>query len=60
MGSKWFTGGMVAAPRSRIQFDFTFEGVRYRPSILRPPSEANLRRAHQRLNEIKRSPTEVP
>jgi hypothetical protein len=21
MGSKWFTGGVVAAPRGRIQFD---------------------------------------
>ena len=31
-----------------------FEGVRYCPSIQRPPSEANLRRAHQRLNDIKR------
>jgi hypothetical protein len=54
MGSKWFTGGVVAAPHGRIQFDFTFEGVRYRTSIRRPPSEANLRRAHQRLNDIKR------
>jgi hypothetical protein len=54
MGSKWFAGGVVAAPHGRIQFDFTFEGVRYRPSIQRPPSEANLRRAHQRLNDIKR------
>src|ERR1039457_1254678 len=54
MGSKWFTGGVVAAPHGRIQFDFTFEGVRYRPSIQRRPSEANLRRAHQRLNDIKR------
>jgi hypothetical protein len=39
MGSKWFAGGVVAAPHGRIQFDFTFEGVRYRPSIQRPPSE---------------------
>jgi integrase len=54
MGSKWFTGGVVAAPHGRIQFDFTFEGVRYRPSIRRPPSEANLRRARKRLNDIKR------
>ena len=54
MGSKWFTGGVVAAPRGRIQFDFMFEGVRYRPSIRRPPSEANLRRARERLDEIKR------
>src|SRR5436305_12732834 len=49
MGSNWFTGGVVAAPRGRIQFDFTFNGIRYRPSIKRPPSEANLHRARERL-----------
>jgi hypothetical protein len=54
MGSKWFTGGVVAAPRGRIQFDFRLAGVRYRPSIKRPPSEANLRRARERLEVIKR------
>ena len=54
MGSTWFTGGVAAAARGRIQFDFMFEGVRYRPSIRRPPSEANLRRARERLDEIKR------
>jgi integrase len=54
MGSKWFTGGVVAATHGRIQFDFMFEGVRYRPSIRRPPSEANLRRARERLDKIKR------
>jgi hypothetical protein len=54
MGSKWFTGGVVAAPRGRIQFDFILDGVRYRPTIKRPPSEANLRRARDRLEVIKR------
>lgn len=54
MGSKWFTGGVVAAPRGSIQFDFIFDGIRYRPSIKRPPSEANLRRARERLEVIKR------
>ena len=53
MGSRWFTGGVSAAPRGRIQFDFRFEGVRYRPTIKRPPSEANLRRARERLDVIK-------
>jgi integrase len=53
MGSKWFTGGVVAAPRGRIQFDFIFKSIRYRPSIKRPPSEANLRRARERLESIK-------
>jgi integrase len=54
MGSKWFTGGVVAASRGRIQFDFRLDGVRYRPTIKRPPSEANLRRARERLEVIKR------
>jgi integrase len=53
MGTKWFTGGISAAPHDRIQFDFVFEGVRYRPTIKRPPSEANLRRARERLQAIK-------
>jgi integrase len=53
MGSEWFTGGVVAAPRGRIQFDFVLDGTRYRPSIKRPPSEANLRRARERLEVIK-------
>ncbi len=54
MGSSGFTGGVVAAPRGRIQFDFVIEGTRYHPSIKRPPSEANLRRARERLEVIKR------
>lgn len=54
MGSRWFTGGVTAAPRGRIQFDFRLDGVRYRPTIKRPPSEANLRRARERLQVIKR------
>jgi hypothetical protein len=54
MGSNWFTGGVVALRRGRIQFDFMYEGIRYRPSIRRPRSEANLRRARERLDDIKR------
>jgi integrase len=53
MGSKWFTGGVSAAPHDRIRFDFMLEGVRYRPTIRRPPSESNLRRARERLESIK-------
>ncbi len=53
MGSKWFTGGVVAASNGRIQFDFVYDGIRYRPSIRRPSSEANLRRARRRLDDIK-------
>ena len=53
MGTKWFTGGVSVAPRGRIMFDFTIDGVRYRPTIRRPPSEANLRRARERLESIR-------
>jgi hypothetical protein len=53
MGSKWFIGGVTAVPHGRIQFDFILDGIRYRPSIKRPPSEANLRRARERLEVIK-------
>ncbi len=53
MGRKAMTGGVTAAGRRRIRFDFTFEGHRYRPSLLRSPTETNLRRAHEQLAGIK-------
>jgi hypothetical protein len=53
MGSRWFTGGVAAAPRGRIMFDFMLDGARYRPTIRRPPSEANLRRAREQLQATK-------
>ena len=53
MGTKWFTGGVSVAPRGRIMFEFKIDGVRYRPTIKRPPSEANLRRARERLESIR-------
>lgn len=59
MGSKWFTGGVAAAPRGRIQFDFRLDGVRYRPTIKRPPSETNLRRARERLEARHASPASI-
>ena len=37
----------------RIQFDFAFDGVRYRPTLKRSPSEANLKRARKQLEAIK-------
>lgn len=53
MGTTWHAEGVSVASRGRIQFDFRIDGVRYRPSIKRPPSEANLRRARERLEIIK-------
>src|SRR6266478_143278 len=53
MGKKSATGGVIAAGRHRIRFDFSFEGRRFRPSMLQTPTETNLRRARQRLAIIK-------
>jgi integrase len=53
MGRKSKTGGVSAAGRERIQFDFKFGGVRYRPTLLRAPTETNLRNAREHLVGIK-------
>jgi integrase len=53
MGRKSKTGGVTVVGRERIQFDFTLGGVRYRPTLLRMPTETNLRRARERLVGIK-------
>jgi integrase len=53
MGRRSHKGGVEAAGRDRIQFTFTFEGVRYRPTLRRTPTEANLRRARLLLAGIK-------
>ena len=54
MGRKPVSGGVRAKGRNRIQFDFEVDGVRYRPTLLRAPTEGNLRRAAVHLEEIKR------
>jgi integrase len=53
VGRRSVNGGVGAKGADRIEFTFTFEGVRYRPTIKRIPSEANLRRARKQLEEIK-------
>jgi integrase len=53
MGKKANLSGVEPKGTDRIQFDFRIAGVRYRPTIYRTPSEANLRRAYQQLREIK-------
>jgi integrase len=53
MGRKSKTRGVTVAGRGRIQFDFTFGGVRFRPTLLRTPTETNLRRAREHLVGIK-------
>lgn len=53
MSRKAELSGVRAKGSDRIQFDFEFEGVRYRPTIKRIPNEGNLRRAHKQLIDIK-------
>src|SRR5689334_8425772 len=53
MGRRSVTSGVRAKGRNRIEFDFEFEGRRYRPTLNRIPSEGNLRRAQAQLEDIK-------
>jgi len=53
VSSKANLSGVQPKGTDRIQFDFRVAGVRYRPTIYRTPTEANLRRAYQQLREIK-------
>lgn len=53
MGRKSVTGGVRPKGSDRIQFDFEYQGVRYRPTLTRVPTEANLRRARKQLGDIK-------
>ncbi|HEY0683003.1 MAG TPA: DUF3596 domain-containing protein [Steroidobacter sp.] len=46
-------GGITPRGCRAIQYDFMFQGVRYRPSLRRTPTEANLRRAREHLAAIK-------
>jgi integrase len=47
VGRKSISGGVFALGSDRIQFDFEFDGVRYRPTLKRSPTEANLKRARK-------------
>lgn len=53
MGRKSITSGVWALGSDCIQFDFEFDGVRYRPTLKRSPTEANLKRACKQLMEIR-------
>jgi integrase len=46
-------GGVTAKGHERIQFDFVLDGVRYRPSIKKKPTDANLQRAIEQLHIIR-------
>jgi hypothetical protein len=47
MGGKAVLSGVRPKGKNGIEFDFSFQGKRHRPTIARVPSEANLRRAHK-------------
>lgn len=53
MGRRSESGG-VTAKGERIQFDFSVNGERYRPTIDMRPTKANLQYAARRLVDIKR------
>lgn len=53
MGRRSLTGGVTPIGRHRIQFDFTVDGRRYRPTLPWVPHEANLRRARATLAQIR-------
>jgi integrase len=53
MGRLSTPGGVRAKGASRIQFDFNYLGMRYRPTILTEPTERNLQRARAKLKRIK-------
>jgi integrase len=53
MGKRAERSGVSPLGKDRIQFDFEYEGRRYRPTIERAPSEGNLNRAIKQLEGIK-------
>jgi integrase len=53
MGRHTTTGDVIAAGQDRIQFDFQFEGRRYRPTLPLMPNTLNLRRARENLQRMK-------
>lgn len=54
MGRRSIVNGVSGFGADRIQFDFELDGVRYRPTVKREPTEANLRRARRQMADIKR------
>jgi integrase len=53
VGRKSIHSGVSALGSDRIQFDFVSDGLRYRPTLNRSPTEANLKRARKQLLEIR-------
>lgn len=55
MGRRSVDGGVRPKGPDRIEFEFWYHGKRYRPTLLRKPTEANLRRARVQLAQIERA-----
>jgi hypothetical protein len=53
VGRKSITGGVMPAGVSRIRFDFSINGRRFRPTLPWIPNETNLRRARTHLTRLK-------
>ena len=54
MGRRSTTGGVI--PKGdRIQLTFAYRGKRFRPTMDLPPTQANLKHARRRLEDIKRA-----
>jgi integrase len=53
VGRRSTTGGVTPFGQHRIQFDFTIDGRRYRPTLPWTPHEANLRRARELSSRIR-------
>jgi hypothetical protein len=53
MGRRSIAGGVTPKGSNLIQFDFEFDDVRYRPTLERAPTEANLRRARKQIDDIR-------
>src|SRR4051812_30345158 len=51
VGRRPMSGVRAKGPK-RIQFTLWYEGKRYRPTVARASTEANLRRARKQLEEI--------
>src|SRR5882672_8944157 len=53
MGRKSITGGVMPVGPCGIQFDFSINRRRFRPTLPWTPSETNLRRARELLTRVK-------
>lgn len=58
MSRRSLSGGVRPKGTSRIEFEFTYRGTRYRPTLARKPTPANLRQAYVKLASVDRAISE--